>query len=275
MKLAVLSDIHGNQIAFDAVLRDIEKEKISHIIILGDHITDFPQETKNVIKTIRSITNFALKGNREIVINGVEDGQKYQQFLATYLTYKELSVEELNYINTLPEQISLYFNENVTIRCVHGSPFSAFEHIYENEDKKNIEILDKIQERILLCGHTHEQWYKNINNKLILNPGSVGINFSGSKTAQYGIVHIENNKIRIELKNIEYDFNLFKKSCDLSIPWIKLCISGIEDGQVYTMKFLEEAKGKSNVWPIPNDIWNELFTDWCKRKIIEERTSNI
>jgi len=268
LKLAVLSDIHGNQIALEAVLHDIEKEKIDHIVILGDHITDFPQETKNTIRTIRSITNFVLKGNHEIVINSMEDGQKYQQFLATYLTYKELSVEELNYVNTLPEQISLYFSENVTIRCVHGSPSSPFEHIYENEDKKNIEILDKIQERILLCGHTHEQWYKNINNKLILNPGSVGINFSGNKAAQYGIIHIENNDIRIELKNIEYDFNLFKKSCDLSIPWIKLCISGIEDGQVYTMKFLEEAKSRYNVWPIPDDLWNELFAEWCKRKII-------
>ena len=268
MKIAVLSDIHGNLIAFEAVLNDIKKEKIDHIIILGDHITDFPMETKNVIKTIRGTTNFVLKGNREIVINGVEDGQKYQQFFTTYLTSKELSIEEWNYINSLPEQISLNFNEYIQIRCVHGSPFSAFEHINENDDKKNIETLNKIPEKILLCGHTHKQWYKNINDKIILNPGSIGINFSGNKAAQYGIININNNDIRIELKNIEYDFDLFKKSCDLSIPWIRLCISGIEDGKEYTIKFLEEAKRKCDESPIPNDIWNNLFKEWCNQKII-------
>jgi len=157
MKIAVLSDIHGNLTALNSVLLDIEKEKIDHIIVLGDIITDFPRDTKQTIETIRSVTNLVIKGNREIVINGIEDGQKYKQFLTTYLTHKELSADDFKYINSLPEQITLKFNEDIIIRCVHGSPFSPFEHILENENDKNNETLKSISEKILLCGHTHKQ----------------------------------------------------------------------------------------------------------------------
>jgi putative phosphoesterase len=269
MKITVLSDIHGNKAALDAVLRDTEAEKPDHIIVLGDIITDFPRDTKSVISTIRSITDFVIKGNREITINdNIEDGKSYKQFLTTYLTYRELSVNELNYLSTLPEQLSLQFDENLTLRCVHGSPSSAFEHIIENNDSKNSAMLDSITEKILLCGHTHKQWYSKLNGKTIINPGSVGINFSGSKAAQYAIMENGKDGLEIRLKNVAYDFDLFKSTCDLNIPWVRLCIRGIEDGSVYTMLFLEEAKKKYGLWPIPNELWDELFEEWCKKGII-------
>ena len=267
IKIAVLSDVHGNINALDSVLEDIKKEKADHVIVLGDFITDFPAGTKKTIDTIRSVTDYVIKGNREIIIEkGMEDGYNYNQFITTYLTLMELNDSEKNYIKKLPEQISLIFNENISIRCVHGSPFSAFEHIFENDINKNIDTLSKIPEKILLCGHTHEQWSQTINEKIILNPGSVGINFAGNKAAQYGILCIENNNVSIELKNIDYDFDSFKKSCDLDIPWIKLIISGMEDGKVYTVEFLEEAKKRSSTWPIPDDLWFKLSEEWCRKK---------
>jgi putative phosphoesterase len=269
MKIAIISDIHGNKIALEAVLKDVEVEKADHIIILGDIITDFPQNTKEIIKVVKSVTDFVIKGNREITINNnMEDGKSKKQFLSTYLTYNELSSNELNYINSLPEQLSLIFNENFSLRCVHGSPFSAFEHIIENNDIENIKTLNKIDEKILLCGHTHKQWFNKLDNKIIINPGSVGINFSGNRSAQYVLLEDKNDNLDIKLKNIMYDFECFKSSCDLSIPWIRLCIRGIEDGKEYTLDFLEEAKIRYGVWPIPNELWDNLFEEWCKRGIL-------
>jgi putative phosphoesterase len=268
MKIAILSDIHGNAMAFKAVLHDMELEKVDHIIVLGDIITDFYEGTKEVIGEIKSITDFVIKGNREKNINDIDDVKKYKQFITTYLTYKELSNDDIGYINLLPEQLSLIFDQYFSIRCVHGSPFSTFEHIFKNDERKITETLNKTNERILLCGHTHEQWFKNINNKIIVNPGSIGMNFSGNKTAQYALLEYKNKDIEIRLKNIEYNFSLFKRACDLNIPWIRLCICGMEDGIVYTVKFLEEAKNKYGVWPIPNNLWDSLFDEWCNKKII-------
>jgi protein phosphatase len=53
MKIAILSDIHGNRLALEAVLNDIKKNKTDQIIILGDLITDFPQETNNVLNIVK------------------------------------------------------------------------------------------------------------------------------------------------------------------------------------------------------------------------------
>lgn len=268
MKIAILSDIHGNKIALDAVLDDIHKNKTDQIIVLGDLITDLPNETNDVLDIIKSLGNNVIKGNRELYLLNNQEPLEYDQYITTYLTKKYISEINKNYINTIPEQISLAFDTKFSLRCVHGSPFSISEYIDENDDKTVMHHLNSINENILLCGHTHKQWYKSFNNKIIINPGSVGLNFSGNKTAQYVLIKYESNKILVELKNIKYDFNHLKKIYDLNIPWIRLCIKGMEDGIIYTIKFLEEAKSRTPKWPIPNNIWNNLFEEWCKNKII-------
>jgi hypothetical protein len=128
--------------------------------------------------------------------------------------------------------------------------------------------LSSINEKILLCGHSHYQWYKEIDGKTILNPGSVGVNLSGGKTAQYAVIKYENGTTSIELKAIAYDFETLKSKYSLNNPWIELVISGIEKGMDYPKQFLEEAKTKCNEWPIPNNVWDALFEEWRKKKII-------
>ena len=268
MKIAIISDIHGNKIALEAVLDDILKNKVEHIIVLGDLITDLPNETNSVLDMVKSLRGFIIKGNRESYILNNQEPFEYDHFLAMKLTKNLLTEENYNYIKSLPEQISLIFDSEFSLRCVHGSPFSIFEHINENDDKSIINCQMAINEKILLCGHTHKQWFRIVNGKTVINPGSVGINFSGDKTAQYAIIENELNGIQIELMKIKYDFTSFKKSCDLDIPWVRLCVKGMEDGIEYTMNFLREAKAKNNEWPISNDTWNNLYKEWCKKKII-------
>jgi putative phosphoesterase len=268
LKIAVLSDIHGNKIALETVINEISVEKIDHIIILGDLVTDLPHETNSVLELIKTLGNFVIKGNRESYLLNDHEPLEYDQFLTTFLTKKIISEKNYNYLELLPEHISLVFDSKFSLHCVHGSPSSNSEHIKENGIEANINHLNKINENLLLCGHTHEQWYKNINGKIILNPGSVGLNFSGDRTANYAIINSFKNKINIELRKTHYDFNQFKKGCDLEIPWIRLCVKGMEDGIIYTLKFLEEAKLRTIKYPIPNEIWNNLFKEWCDKKIL-------
>jgi putative phosphoesterase len=268
VEIAVLSDIHGNQLALEAVLNDIDKHKIRQIIFLGDLITDLPQETNNVLNTIRAVGTYIIQGNREYSLMNKKEQFEYNQFLTTYLTFNQISDDNFEFITSLPEQISLIYDNIFSLRCIHATPFSLFDHIHENDNKVIVNSLNSINEKILLCGHTHRQWYKNINGKIILNPGSVGINFSGDQSAQYALLKYEHGKISCELKKIKYDFNAFKSMCDLSIPWVRLCVRGMEDGSEYTLRFLDEAKIRCNEWPIPNDVWDDLFKEWCEKKII-------
>jgi len=268
MKIAVLSDIHGNKFALEAVINDILKKKVDQIIVLGDIITDIPHYTNDVINIIKEFGTYVIQGNREnIIINNLENYQ-YDQFLTTRMTINELSNENLEYIKLFPENISIKYNKNISIKCVHGTPFSNSEQLMENDKNKIDNIINTLDEKILLVGHTHNQWKNENNNKIILNPGSVGLNFNGNRMAQYAIIYNKNNNMKIELEQIRYDFETFKLSCDLSIPWIRLCIKGMEYGKLLTLSFLDEAIKKTSEYPIPNDIWNNLFKEWCDKNII-------
>ena len=268
MKIAVLSDIHGNKLALEAVIADINKNDVDHIIILGDLITDLPDDTNDVLDMVRSLDGYVIKGNRELYIQNGQEAYEYDQYAVTYMTEKILSEKHKKYIHSLPESISLKFHSQATLKLVHGSPFSASELIFEDDQTRIVDCLDAISENMLLCGHSHAQWYKKVQNKTILNPGSVGLNFSGDKTAKYAIMELGDDDWDIALKSVYYDFDLMKQKYDLTIPWIRLCIKGVEDGCLYTIRFLEEAKAICNKWPIPNDVWNNLFEEWCDKGII-------
>lgn len=73
MKIAVLSDIHGNLTAFNAVLNDINKLDIDTFIIAGDHIVDCPQPNE-VLEKIKSLNAYVIKGNREDYILNYHKG---------------------------------------------------------------------------------------------------------------------------------------------------------------------------------------------------------
>jgi putative phosphoesterase len=205
MKIAVLSDIHGNMVALEAIIDEIKKFKMDQIIVLGDIITDIPQYSNETINIVMEYGNYVIQGNREYIINNKLENYSYDQFLSSKLSISQLSEENLTYINNLPESISIKYDKNFSIKCVHGTPFSIYEHLIENDIKIINKCLKILNDKILLCGHTHCQWYKNINDKIILNPGSVGLNFNGTKLAQYAIIHYQNEKVTIELKQIEYD----------------------------------------------------------------------
>ena len=135
MKIAVLSDIHGNLPAFEAVLSDCEKRGIVTKLILGDLITDYPQFTREIISLAKSC-DYVIRGNREGYILDNRAGRcgdswsKFAQFSANQLTYERLSESDLDYISALPAQISLKFPNLPDLRMVHGSPFSEFDTLY-------------------------------------------------------------------------------------------------------------------------------------------------
>jgi predicted phosphodiesterase len=270
MKIAILADIHGNLTALETVLHDIRISNVDQIIVLGDLITDFPDETNAVLDLIKLSTNYIINGNREYyVINFEEKTQGFNQFKTIMQTYNSISKENYHYISGLPEQLSLKYNDTFSYKCVHGSPFSLFEIIDENDHKLIEKSLNMANEKILFCGLNHKQWYKKHCGKYIVSPGSVGISLCNKKNAQYCIVEYKRNDILIEQKNISYNFDDFKlKYRNVKYTWTELCIRSIENGINYGLNFLEEAKKRTKDWPIPNEEWDKLFDEWYEKGII-------
>lgn len=281
MKFAIISDIHGNKDALDAVLKDIEKENVDSYIVAGDLITDFPDDSY-VVNKIRELTPNVIKGNREDYLIKWEDNvknrgmDKFNQFKSVQYTYKNLSNLDKEYIKNLPENLVIKVNSKYSIRVCHGSPFSMYDLILENGTEELLEkSLNEIDENILICAHTHHPFYKWVNNKLVINTGSVGVHYSDNTLrSQYAILEIDEEDVKIKLKNIEYDFQALKERVKNSkiyenVPiWTDLTIGSIEKSLDMNTEFVKEAisiSKKNETFEnglIDNETWDNLYIDW-------------
>lgn len=242
MKLAVLSDIHGNLTAFNAVLNDINKLGINKCIIAGDHIVDCPQDNE-VLEKIKSLNAYVIKGNREKYILDYHKGihnewSEYKQMAAVVWAHNSMYADNIRYIDELPEQLNISLPKMDTIMVVHGSPFDISEKLFQGKYPERIEkALKGIKESFLICGHTHESWSKVAYNKLIVNPGSVGVPFNQNKFAEYAVLTWNDNQWIASHNHVEYDFKeleqifvesgLFRK-CR---AWSRLALQSIKEGR--------------------------------------------
>lgn len=214
IKVAIISDIHGNSVALKAVVKDAKENKVDDFVFLGDLVNDFPfgNETLEIVK---SLSNKVLKGNKEQYL--IEyDEEKYDwdniQFKNTLFMYNELTKENLEYIKKLPHCMNIEY-EGVKILIAHGSP----ESVEELLNRKKRDLLDKytknLEAEALIFGHTHEpMWYEYINNKLVLNAGCCGVSPHYKAKAEYVILEIKDGKIlNIDLRLVDYNIEEVKQ----------------------------------------------------------------
>lgn len=214
IKLAIISDIHGNIEALDCILEELNKEEIDKIVVLGDICNELPNGNE-VIERLKQINAFVLKGNKEEYFL---DYEKYKynweniQFKNTIFMCNQLSEENKEFIRKLPFQ--LIFNiENVRIKCVHGSPESTYELLYEHEEEKLDKYTKSLEEDILVFGHIHDPiWVKQINGKTVINAGCAGASVFNIGQAEYVILDIKNGKYNIESRKVTYSLEKLKEN---------------------------------------------------------------
>ncbi|WP_183578909.1 metallophosphoesterase family protein [Mucilaginibacter sp. X5P1] len=215
---AIISDIHGNSTALQAVLQDIKTRNIDTIINLGDYFFGAlePAETAKILQDIPMI---CISGNtdREIVENNEKDGMRRVR--------AELSPETINWLKDLPKTTTV---DDLIFVC-HGTPESDDEYLLEKvteqgvfvyNDEDLIEKTKHIKEKVILCGHSHVNRVIYLSNeKLIVNPGSVGLPAylgnaeyrfameSMTPHAKYAVIQVDGDNINIEQVNCTYDWN--------------------------------------------------------------------
>lgn len=218
MKIAIISDIHGNNEALDAVLKDIKEQKCDKIYCLGDLAMAGPEPSKLVqkIKGMATDENFLIiQGNTDEKLGTYDKG--FEEILdknvpvmahAYRADLQELSDEDKNYLAFLPA--NLITDENgVKIMLCHGSPRKNDENITPDFDVNELESMTKdLEADVIFCGHTHVPCgFVTENEKTIVNVGSVGRPFSEKPKSCYAIINIEDNSdFGIEHRLVDYDF---------------------------------------------------------------------
>ncbi|MCE9645237.1 MAG: metallophosphatase family protein [Chloroflexi bacterium] len=225
MRIAFISDIHGNFTALQAVLSDIRSQNIDQIVCLGDTITLGPQP-KEVLNTLRDLNCVLIKGNHDWAIQDPEDAAKFEitEYLIPdlYWCRERLSLEDLKFIDSFEATHEIVLPNGVIVCCFHGSPLSSTDLI---QSTTPADLLDKYFEgqkaTIFIGGHSHIQMYRRYGDKLILNSGSVGNAFMYAYSpgnipsllpwAEYTIIHQEGNELDVDLRRVYFDTDELQK----------------------------------------------------------------
>ena len=218
MKIAVISDIHGNMQALEAVLENIKKEKCDKIFCLGDLAMAGPQpnETIEKVKSLLETGTFELiQGNTDEYLSKNSD-EMYQAIakanLIMAVVYNEdrkvITKENLEFLKNLPSQKNIELC-GVKILLVHGSPRANNENIFPEMDLEKVEeMLKDVDADLIFCGHTHQPCgYQTNTKQTVVNVGSVGRPLNENPRACYLLLEIIENtgEFYVEHKLINYE----------------------------------------------------------------------
>lgn len=214
MKIAVISDIHGNFDALVEVLKQAKKEGVEHLLVLGD-IVGYYYHPDKVLKLLSEWSFDIIKGNHEKILEDLIIDSSLKA--AIRLKYgsghreamKKLSNKQLEFLKDLPETKSIRFN-GVSILMCHGSPWSNNYYIYPDCEKDIIKKCDSKDHDFVLIGHSHYSFAIKNSNSLLINPGSVGQSRQIGGKASWVIINTQNSCFQLLTTDYNTD-NLIKE----------------------------------------------------------------
>jgi len=239
MRIAFISDIHGNAIALEAVLHDMKHKGIDKIYVLGDLCYRGP-EPKRSLALIRSLNTEVIKGNAdEWVVRGVREGEVPEKAIAMMNNEREWTVSKLDqtdmeYLKTLPTHVSCTI-DGIKISGFHATPVSLFDVILPHADDVELtsRLMGSTDAHIYIYAHIHKPYIRYVNGKVIMNIGSVGLPFDGIAKASYGIVEVDNNNFRTSIERVIFDIEkvvqLYKEA---SYPNAEMMINIVRNGKL-------------------------------------------
>lgn len=216
MRVAVLSDLHANAQALEAVMNDVVNQNCEHVFCLGDIALAGPQP--------KEVTDYVMAQNNWTVIQGNTDkmiaqyGPQVVEFLeaqypimANAISDDVLKLDDAHraYLANLPPMLSLDV-EGCSVLLVHGSPRANNEDILPGMPLEIIEeIVEETNEKLILCGHTHVPCgYQTNKNQTIVNVGSVGRPMTQEPKACYAIIDFSQGSFEVRHRFVEYDNKL-------------------------------------------------------------------
>ncbi len=213
-RIAIFSDLHGNSAATQAVLAAIDEERPDAVYCLGDLVGygPFPNET---IKLIRERDIPTIMGNYDDGVGFDRDdcgcaykdkdeesrGQQSLRWTGSMTTDKNKA-----YLRALPPEIRFEAGGK-RFRLVHGSPRRMNEYLFADRDSRSLErIAAQADADVLIFGHTHKPWVREIGGVLFVNAGSVGKPKDGDPRASWVLLTVTPGAlVEVEIRRHMYD----------------------------------------------------------------------
>jgi putative phosphoesterase len=208
MRIAVICDIHGNLPALDAVLAEIELHDVDGIVVGGDVVPGpVMAETVDRLRALGERARFVMgNGDREVVERfdagaRPEDAGDSQFERFTAWAASRLDREQRDFLASFEAVVQLPVDDVGPVLFCHGSPRSDTEMITQITPPERLRpMLDGVEERTVVCGHTHHQFVLEVDGRRVVNAGSVGMPYQGAAAAFWLLLGPE-----VDLRRTDYD----------------------------------------------------------------------
>ncbi len=226
MRIALISDIHGNLVALDATLRDIGAQEVDQVICLGDLSFSGPQP-HDCIARIREHGIPTVQGNcddisvrlRRSAPEPEPDSTRRGAWVIEidHWSAQALTDDDVAYLSALPMTLSVPLGDGAMLLCAHGSP-QSFNHrlMLDTPEDTLATMVGPITSIALAVGHTHYPMRRELEALTIVNPGSVGLpmataangaHYNPAEYGEYGILSWEDGALDWELRRVALDAN--------------------------------------------------------------------
>ena len=215
-RLAVLSDVHGNATALEAVRKALKKEKPDAVIVAGDLVMNGPEPSAAIdaLRAMESDGATIVQGNTDVAVADFDyaaafpwftDGVPDAHRAAAEWAHDELGDERLGWLRRLASERRLMLDDTMVLAC-HESPGSQTQGFDTQLDPSVVlERISRTDARVICCGHTHLPEVRDLGWKMIVNDGSAGLVFDGDPTASWALVEIDGDDVRAEIRRAEFD----------------------------------------------------------------------
>lgn len=208
MRVAIVSDIHGNLTAFEAVLADL-RQTSPDLILHGGDLADAGSSPVEIVDHIRSLGWQGVAGNTDQMLAIPETFEEFAnqspKLLSLWTILREMAAatraalgeERIAWLRSLPlTQI------HAPIALVHASPENSWHApALDASDDELRSIYGPLGQPVVVYGHIHRPYIRNISEMIIANTGSVGLPYDGDPRASYLVI----DESKPEIRRVEYD----------------------------------------------------------------------
>jgi predicted phosphodiesterase len=212
MRVGLFSDVHGNAVAFDAFLGDLQAHPVDRLVCLGDVIQGGPQPLE-CLDRLRSLDCPVVMGNADWFVltgePGAEPVTEQQEAVRTW-TLEQLSEPDREVVGRFAPTV-----EEPCVLAFHGSPASFDDVILPSTPEEDFRrLLGDPDVPILAGGHTHGQFVRRRGPSTFVNPGSVGLSYDHATIedalrfdpwAAWAVVEVDGERASIEFRRAPFD----------------------------------------------------------------------
>lgn len=216
-RIAVLSDVHGNLHALEAVTAEIRREKPDAVLVAGDLVLNgpHPNECVDALRRLEAEGALIVSGNTDIAAGDFDYGAAFPQYqdgvpeairAAAEWAHDELGDEQLDWLRRLPSERRMRTADDTLVLLVHASPGSQTRGFDPQLDASVVyERAAGTDARVICVGHTHLPEVRDLGWKVIVNDGSCGYVFDGDPTASWAMATVEDGQVDVVIRRTAFD----------------------------------------------------------------------